>query len=39
MSEMLAMLETGDQEALRGWLEDAKTRRDASRPDLRNDFP
>jgi prephenate dehydrogenase len=39
MSEMLAMLEAGDQEALRGWLEDAKTRRDASRPDLRNDFP
>jgi prephenate dehydrogenase len=39
MSEMLAMLEAGDQEALRGWLEDAKSRRDASRPDLRNDFP
>lgn len=39
MSEMLAMLEAGDQEALRRWLEDAKQRRDASRPDLRNDFP
>lgn len=39
MSEMLAMLEAGDQEALRDWLEDAKARRDASRPAFRNDFP
>jgi len=30
MSEMLAMLEAGDHEALRRWLEDAKTARDAS---------
>jgi prephenate dehydrogenase len=30
MSEMLAMLEAGDQEALRRWLEDAKNARDAS---------
>ncbi|MCW1883734.1 prephenate dehydrogenase/arogenate dehydrogenase family protein [Luteolibacter flavescens] len=30
MSEMLAMLETGDHEALRHWLEDAKRARDAS---------
>jgi prephenate dehydrogenase len=30
MSEMLAMLEAGDQEALRRWLEDAKQARDAA---------
>jgi prephenate dehydrogenase len=30
MSEMLAMLEAGDHEALRRWLEDAKNARDAS---------
>jgi prephenate dehydrogenase len=30
MSEMLAMLEAGDQEALRCWLENAKIARDAS---------
>jgi len=30
MSEMLAMLEAGDHEALRRWLEDAKIARDAS---------
>ena len=30
MSEMLAMLQAGDHEALRRWLEDAKTARDAS---------
>lgn len=34
LSEMLAMLEAGDQEALRRWLEAAKTLRDAARPDL-----
>jgi len=39
MSEMLAMLEAGDQESLRRWLEDAKQARDASLADLRNDFP
>jgi prephenate dehydrogenase len=39
LSEMLAMLESGDQEALRRWLAVAKQRRDESRPDLRNDFP
>jgi prephenate dehydrogenase len=38
MSEMLAMLEAGDQEAVRRWLEDAKNARDASRSDLPNDF-
>jgi prephenate dehydrogenase len=31
MSEMLAMLESGDQEALRQWLAVAKEARDASR--------
>jgi prephenate dehydrogenase len=30
LSEMLAMLEAGDQEALRQWLEDAKRSRDAA---------
>ena len=30
MSEMLAMLEAGDHEALRRWLEDAKNARDAA---------
>jgi hypothetical protein len=30
MSEMLAMLEADDHEALRRWLEDAKRARDAS---------
>jgi prephenate dehydrogenase len=39
LSEMLAMLESGDQEALRRWLAEAKQRRDDSRPDLRNEFP
>jgi prephenate dehydrogenase len=34
LSEMLAMLEAGDQEALRRWLEAAKMLRDAARPDL-----
>ncbi len=38
LSEMLAMLESGDQEALRRWLAEAKQRRDDSRPDLRNEF-
>jgi prephenate dehydrogenase len=32
MSEMLAMLESGDQEALRLWLADAKNARDAALP-------
>lgn len=39
MSEMLAMLEAGEQEALRRWLEDAKQARDASLTAARNDFP
>jgi prephenate dehydrogenase len=39
MSEMLAMLEAGEQEALRRWLEDAKHARDASLAAARNDFP
>jgi len=39
MSEMLAMLEAGDQEAVRRWLADAKDARDASRSGVRNDFP
>ena len=39
MSEMLAMLEAGEQEALRRWLEDAKQARDASLAAARNDFP
>jgi prephenate dehydrogenase len=34
LSEMLAMLEAGDQEAVRRWLEAAKMLRDAARPDL-----
>lgn len=34
LSEMLAMLEAGDQEAVRRWLERAKQLRDAARPDL-----
>lgn len=34
LSEMLAMLEAGDQEAVRRWLETAKQLRDAARPDL-----
>jgi len=34
LSEMLAMLEAGDQEAVRRWLEVAKELRDAARPDL-----
>lgn len=39
MSEMLAMLEAGDQEAVRRWLSDAKAARDAAIPGVRNDFP
>ncbi len=39
MSEMLAMLEAGDQEAVRRWLSDAKVARDAAIPGVRNDFP
>lgn len=39
MSEMLALLESGDQEAVRRWLEAAKDSRAAALPDLRNDFP
>lgn len=39
MSEMLAMLEAGDQEAVRRWLADAKDARDAALPRVRNDFP
>ncbi len=38
MSEMLAMLESGEQEPLRLWLEDAKQARDASLAAVRNDF-
>jgi prephenate dehydrogenase len=34
LTEMLAMLEAGDQEAVRRWLEVAKELRDAARPDL-----
>lgn len=39
MSEMLALLECGDQEAVRRWLEAAKDFRAAALPALRNDFP
>lgn len=39
MSEMLAMLEAGDQEALRVWLAEAKNARDTALPRVRNDFP
>lgn len=39
MSEMLAMLEAGEQEALRRWLDDAKQARESSLAAVRNDFP
>ncbi|MCW1916030.1 prephenate dehydrogenase/arogenate dehydrogenase family protein [Luteolibacter sp. GHJ8] len=39
MSEMLAMLEAGEQEALRRWLDDAKQAREAALAVVRNDFP
>lgn len=38
MSEMLAMLEAGDQEALRVWLAEAKDARDKALPRVTNDF-
>jgi prephenate dehydrogenase len=39
LSEMLAKLEEGDQEALRVWLAVAKNARDTALPRVRNDFP
>lgn len=39
IGEMLAMLEAGDQEAVRRWLSDAKDARDSALPRVRNDFP
>ncbi|WP_193214824.1 prephenate dehydrogenase [Luteolibacter marinus] len=38
MSEMLAMLEAGDLEAVRRWLDEAKELRDASLAERSNDF-
>jgi prephenate dehydrogenase len=39
MSEMLAMLQAGDHEAVRGWLAGAKSARDHVRPATPSDFP